>query len=461
MKKERKYEWKGALKALLVIAVICAGIGFAMAAWDDTKSTGDTLTAAEWNAMVADQKNRTAAGAYSYLVGVNTANDNVPGDTGYWVKNSSGMVVFTESDPNHAENAIQYAIDNLPQTEKGGGGTIFLNGMFNISNTIKANIHRLTLVGAGIESTTLKLADNANCNILEQDSDDYNYWLLIEHICFDANDAENTAGSCIKLNKTRDVLIFDCFLRNAAEYGLYVVRPYNLNLIGTVIEHCNEAGLFTGPVVEGTYDGRDVKVIGGKIIWNEGRGAHICSNHVSIAHVYFMNNGYEGLWVDGSEGLVISDCEFVHNSYGHTGTYSQIKIKDAHHIKICQNFIDGDNVSKYGVEVLDTATEVLISDNSILNHVTAPIYDGATSTKIHDNTGYVTENSGTAIIANGNTSVVVNHGLAKAPEHGIRLTGTHSEVANCWVTNVTDTQFTINAPSAVTADRYVFWKAEV
>lgn len=51
-------EWKGALKAIFVVAVLCVGIGIAVAAWDDTKTTGDALTAAEWNAMTADQKTR-------------------------------------------------------------------------------------------------------------------------------------------------------------------------------------------------------------------------------------------------------------------------------------------------------------------------------------------------------------------------------------------------------------------
>jgi len=71
------------------------------------------------------------------------------------------------------------------------------------------------------------------------------------------------------------------------------------------------------------------------------------------------------------------------------------------------------------------------------------------------------KNFGMATISNGNSSVTVNHGLARAPEHGVRLTGTHSEVANCWVTDITNTQFTINAPANVTADRDVYWIAEV
>ena len=69
--------------------------------------------------------------------------------------------------------------------------------------------------------------------------------------------------------------------------------------------------------------------------------------------------------------------------------------------------------------------------------------------------------SGIATIEAGNSSVVVEHGLVEAPSKNLQLTGTHSEVANCWVSNVTDTHFTINAPSNVTANRDVYWEAKV
>jgi len=49
---------KKILALVLGIAIVCGIAGIAMAAWDDTKSTGDTLTADEWNAMVTDQKSR-------------------------------------------------------------------------------------------------------------------------------------------------------------------------------------------------------------------------------------------------------------------------------------------------------------------------------------------------------------------------------------------------------------------
>jgi len=70
------------------------------------------------------------------------------------------------------------------------------------------------------------------------------------------------------------------------------------------------------------------------------------------------------------------------------------------------------------------------------------------------------DNSGTATISSGNTSVVVSHGLFKAPVR-VFLTGTHNEVAKCWVSDISDTEFTINAPSAVTDDRDIYWEVAI
>jgi len=72
----------------------------------------------------------------------------------------------------------------------------------------------------------------------------------------------------------------------------------------------------------------------------------------------------------------------------------------------------------------------------------------------------VWEASGTATILNGNDNVVVSHGLAAAPTN-IRVTGSHAEVNNLYVDSVNATSFTIHTANSVTADRIVYWKAEV
>jgi len=62
----------------LGIAIVCGIAGIAMAAWDDTKSTGDTLTADEWNAMVTDQKSRLPKDGSEAMTGTLTAQSITP-----------------------------------------------------------------------------------------------------------------------------------------------------------------------------------------------------------------------------------------------------------------------------------------------------------------------------------------------------------------------------------------------
>ena len=69
---------KRILALVLGIAIVCGIAGIAMAAWDDTKSTGDTLTAAEWNAMVADQKSRLPKDGSEPMTGALTAQSITP-----------------------------------------------------------------------------------------------------------------------------------------------------------------------------------------------------------------------------------------------------------------------------------------------------------------------------------------------------------------------------------------------
>ena len=83
MKKEKKSEWKGTLKAMVIVAVLCMGIGIAVAAWDDTKNTGDALTAVEWNAMTADQESRLKTDGTMAMVGKLDMNGNYIDNVSY------------------------------------------------------------------------------------------------------------------------------------------------------------------------------------------------------------------------------------------------------------------------------------------------------------------------------------------------------------------------------------------
>ncbi len=66
---------------------------------------------------------------------------------------------------------------------------------------------------------------------------------------------------------------------------------------------------------------------------------------------------------------------------------------------------------------------------------------GGTGHTIKNNTGYITENSGNGVIANGDSTVVITHGLSVTPDKIICF-GDSSE--NLWYSNITPTTFQVN-----------------
>lgn len=80
----------------------------------------------------------------------------------------------------------------------------------------------------------------------------------------------------------------------------------------------------------------------------------------------------------------------------------------------------------------------------------ALIETGGTNTIVRNNIGWKTENGGTATVANGTTAIAVSHGLDTTPSLGnIAVTPTNNlgNAAKFWISNPTNTQFTINVDS--------------
>ena len=91
-----------------------------------------------------------------------------------------------------------------------------------------------------------------------------------------------------------------------------------------------------------------------------------------------------------------------------------------------------------------------------------PVYLTGANSKARYNQGYVTENSGTATIANTTTSIVVTHGLATTPTRVLLTARLWSLAAKAWITTLTATQFTINVDVDPGAGTAIFdWRAQV
>ena len=583
MRKESKYEWKGALKAIFVIAVMLGAIGIGVALWDDTKSTGDTLTASEWNAMVADQKNRT-----------NTATLVVAASDSSSQSKAAANYVCDGIDD---QVEIQWAINNLSSN----GGTVYIaEGTYLVTTTISVDSSsNITIKGSGSATilrpqtediATFEITNSSYITIKDLVINQLDVWRdttdteignlnagvtirnSSDHIYIDNVEVKGRKFGVATFDlstKTIDetcswIGISNCrFLRkdsNDLTTG-FLIHAHNSYVINSYIESCTTDRTYSKEIIPESANiaGQHLRVLGNYFYGSRHNSLTLWYGDIDKEDVVIANNIFQRAREDAIDSLGVKRAIIANNvfydivqhafsddngaqlvsvignviEYGYHDYARLAKFELGSGIVIANNLckcgagsvqlygcndvtIQGNRFYVYlshaannynvylGTKNSTVCENIEIKDNYICNGVTAKwlIYlNGAKNISIHDNylkrgkveevgdadynvfkdnkfesvtvtligandtvkanIGYTTENSGVATISNGSSSVVVNHGLAKAPEHGVRLTGTHSEVANCWVTNVTDTQFTINAPSAVTADRYVFWEAEV
>lgn len=75
-------------------------------------------------------------------------------------------------------------------------------------------------------------------------------------------------------------------------------------------------------------------------------------------------------------------------------------------------------------------------------------------------TGKANPNQGKATILSGATSVTITGLDINTNYLNIQLTGTNSETANAFITNVTSTSFDITVGTALTGNAYIYWKLE-
>jgi hypothetical protein len=101
----------------------------------------------------------------------------------------------------------------------------------------------------------------------------------------------------------------------------------------------------------------------------------------------------------------------------------------------------------------------LIVNNYVAGNLGPGIAKYGANTKVKNNIGYVTENSGTATIPAGATSVTVAHGLAATPSKV--LVTPRANIGSVWVSARNSTHITISCSTAPTTDTIVDWYAEV
>jgi len=284
--------------------------------------------------------------------------------------------------------------------------------------------------------------------------------IYLENIIIDS-----AGGRGIWADYINNITILGGLIKAPTEYGIYTSNcNYKVHVEGVRVVDGGSRGIYMasgGTVINcevdncaGGYWGVGAtQFIGCLATGNSGIGIY-ARDKPSIVSCVLKDNSGDGIRLYSTSGQAnIIGC-WIYNNDDH-GIY----IYDtANHVKIIGNYID--NSGDANIISSGSSGHNLIFLNYIgTNHGwSLPVY-AASSDKVKFNQNWITANSGTATISSGSSSVTVNHGMDRTPSQ-VMVTGTHSEVTDCWVTDITSTQFTIHVPSAVTADREVYWVAE-
>ncbi len=203
--------------------------------------------------------------------------------------------------------------------------------------------------------------------------------------------------------------------------GSTSVLTHGISLIGVDVQNNNydKVGTYSSNQY-GIYIDRyvdDVKILGCNISDTQGSvtqvGGILCvTSHVGRVTISdCIISGHEdfGIYL----GNPTSFCKISGNHFINTGIYACEIGSLGSYNHVFNNYFSGNT---QGVYVNAGAAFNVIEENDFRNQATTPVNDAGSATIVRRNLGFVTENSGTAVILNGATnSGTVLHGLGTLP----------------------------------------------
>lgn len=257
----------------------------------------------------------------------------------------------------------------------------------------------------------------------------------------------------IHVDNTNGMWIHNCFFR-ALAHAAFGVTANDGGLVGFEMIGCSLYDHTNTALNLSQYKyaaGVNYKTFGAKVI-----GCNI------------MDNNGRGILLNNVDGVNIIGCRIIQNNISDNAAYQGVQLVDADY-----NLIEGTIFS--GNKRYDISIDADSETNRITNNLFTPsdadrdaVFSGTidATNRIHNNFGYVTENSGSDSIANGTTSKVVAHGLAVTPSaEDFTIIGKENptnDVGTIWVDTIGATNFTVNVENDPGASNWDFgWKVIV
>jgi hypothetical protein len=355
----------------------------------------------------------------------------------------NGMTGHIEFGPGNDSTVIQSALNALTPNRT-WKEKVLCKGNFSISTKLSVPAYTLLEIQG-----KLTLANGVNDNVISIDGT----YSEVAGGEIDGNKTNQTAGYGIYVNADF-ATVRDLIVRNAYGWGVYVNAhqalidtvsvitsgngffghdgKYNQRFQGCLAWDNNAYGFNIGGVATsvigchahynnmfGFCVSHSEITLSACMAWyNELHGFYIPTNGSSIIGCQGCGNTRCGFYITGNRNRVIGGAA-NDNSYGSGNSYHGIYIAGSENEIIGVYMARADPFTQgYGVYIEATGNGNKIFDNIFVGNALGAVNDLGTNTKFRKNTGYVTENSGTA----------VGTGSQQAIAHGCNFTPTKASV---------------------------------
>jgi hypothetical protein len=350
-------------------------------------------------------------------------------------------------------DVIQAAIDNAPSV----GGHVYLSGGtdLRLASSVVVTGKDMTISGAQMWRVILERGVLNDFPLFYLNPDENSSFFTFRYLGLKGNGAFSPTGTGI-LSTNR---VLEINIEHVNFWGFNVAVDLATSSGGFITNNSFEAG--------GNSD-YEVRVRGGtgaKVIGNDFKGNYTCKcismegNSWIVSDNYFNSNTTISIYAKGLGGQII----------GNTGQVNIYLASTANATHIISNNLAQGVYNLYG----DLGTSnVIVSSNNFqgsgedmlgTNYISSNI-TGVSSNRIYQNTGYITENSGTGQVLNGTTVIGVAHGLSFTPTaQNIVISPTNNLGAanKLWVTdNATSQYFWVSLDVDPASDNATFsWNA--
>jgi len=378
---------------------------------------------------------------------------------GSTIKARNGTTGKIDYSGTNATTVIQAAHDALTT----GGRIHIKHGEYSIPSTLAISNAYIELTGEGPGATTgtvLKLADSADCNMINLDVATFFHLINLK---LDGNGSNNASGIGVCADSvkggdsTGDITIDRCFVAAFKEEDVYWTDCW-----GSVISNS---------YIEGSYGNYGMYCatwhnlfVSTTFNYHAKTAVRLAGDDkASMVNCMIVDNGYHGVEVTSGEKIIMG-CLISGNGTDTADTYDGIVLSSGDNHAIVGNIIDAKTIkvtpvgtakTRYGINV-SAGVEAVIVANTIENCLTASMNLADTTPTVHYNVGYVTENSGiTGAIATGAT---VTHGLAGTPT-SVTVTAAESGPTDIYLSGVGAANFAINFGGG--GNKTFYWDAKV